>query len=168
MNTNWMIGGLVVVAVIVGGYFLAHRESATPEKASSAAEDKDSAVLENSVDMMKKGAMTKDEAMMGEHGTYEDYSADKLALATNGKVVLYFHATWCPICRSLDANISSNLNMIPAGVHILKVDYDTATALKQKYSVTYQHTFVQVDARGMMITKWGDSTSLAGIIAKIQ
>ena len=168
MNTNWIIGGLVVLAVFVGGYFLAHRENAVPEKASSAAEDKDSAMMETSGNAMQKGATTKGEAMMGEHGTYEDYAADKLALATNGKVVLYFHATWCPICRSLDANISSDLNMIPAGVHILKVDYDTATALRQKYGVTYQHTFVQVDARGVMITKWGDSTSLAGIIAKIQ
>ena len=168
MNTNWIIGGLVVVAVIVGGYFLAHRGNAAPAKTGTAAEDKEGAMMETSGDMMQKGTTTKGEATMGEHGTYEDYSADKIALAQDGKVVLYFHANWCPICRLLDTEVKVHLEEIPAGVHILKVDYDTATALKQKYGVTYQHTFVQIDASGRVIAKWGDSTSLAGLIAKVQ
>ena len=35
--------------------------------------------------------------------------------------------------------------------------------LKKKYEVTYQHTFVQVDAQGNMIKKWSGG-ALADII----
>jgi thiol-disulfide isomerase/thioredoxin len=101
-----------------------------------------------------------------EKGAYEAYAPEKLALAGKGKVVLYFHADWCPICRGLERDISANT--IPAGVHILKVDYGTATSLKQKYGVTYQHTFVQVDVNGTQITKWGDATTLAQVLARVK
>jgi thioredoxin 1 len=106
--------------------------------------------------------------MMEEKGTYATYAPEKLALANEGKVVLHFHADWCPICRTLEEEILANPAGIPSGVHLLKVDYDTATSLKRKYGVTYQHTFVQVDAQGNLIAKWGDSMKLAQVIGKIQ
>lgn len=120
------------------------------------------------------GSMIKDESMMDagegmmEKGSYEAYAPEKLALAEKGKIVLYFHADWCPICRGLEAEIQSNASAIPPGVHILKVDYDTATSLKQKYGVTYQHTFVQVNAEGMQLAKWGDATTLAQVLARVK
>jgi len=101
-------------------------------------------------------------------GTYENYQSSKLALAENGSVVLFFHASWCPTCRALESNINSNINSIPDGVHILKTNYDTETALKQKYAVTYQHTLVQVDSRGNLIKKWTGSPSLSSIVAEIK
>jgi hypothetical protein len=44
----------------------------------------------------------------------------------------------------------------------LKTDYDSNNELKKKYGVTYQHTFVQIDSNGNMITKWngGDIDTL--------
>jgi thiol-disulfide isomerase/thioredoxin len=123
-------------------------------------------------DMMQKNGddmMKKDEgAMMAKAGTYEAYSPEKLALAEKGKVVLFFRASWCPTCRSLDADIKAHLSAIPEGVTILDVDYDKSTALKQKYGVTMQHTLVQVDAQGTMITKWTGSPTLAGIVSNIK
>jgi len=47
---------------------------------------------------------------------------------------------------------------IPAGVTIVKVDYDTATDLKRRYGVTMQHTFVQVDGSGEAVKKWSGTT----------
>ena len=101
-------------------------------------------------------------------GTYEDYGASKLAAAREGKVVLFFKANWCPTCRGVDADINANVGSIPAGTHIFKIDYDTSDALKAKYGVTYQHTFVQVDADGNLLKKWSGSPTLAEIIRQIQ
>jgi thiol-disulfide isomerase/thioredoxin len=124
----------------------------------------------NEGDMMKKeeSAMMKKEesAMMEKSGSYTTYSGTSLAIAQKGRTVLFFHAGWCPTCRSADADIVKNQATIPAGVTILKTDYDTEVALKQKYGVTTQHTFVEVDSSGTMIQKWSGG-NFAGIVAKL-
>jgi thioredoxin 1 len=101
-------------------------------------------------------------------GTYGPYSPDMLTLADSGDVVLFFSAAWCPTCRGLDADINANLDAIPSGVAILKVDYDKSTALKQKYGVTYQHTLVQVGSDGSQIKKWSGSPTLSDLVSKVQ
>ena len=101
-------------------------------------------------------------------GSYEPYAPEKLALANEGAVVLFFKASWCPTCRTLDTDIRTNLGEIPKGVTILDVNYDTETALKQKYGVTYQHTLVQVDAHGDMIAKWSGSSTLDALVAQVR
>jgi hypothetical protein len=50
----------------------------------------------------------------------------------------------------------------------LKVDYESSTELKKKYGVTYQHTLVQVDAQGNMITKWSGGNTLESLLEKIK
>lgn len=84
-------------------------------------------------------------------GKYIDYSEDTLASA-NGTKVLFFHAPWCPQCRQLDSDIKDG--GIPQNTTILKVDYDSNQALRQKYGVTIQTTFVTVDENGNQIKKY--------------
>jgi thiol-disulfide isomerase/thioredoxin len=114
--------------------------------------------------MMKK----KEETMMKktEAGIYTDYTAAKLS--SNMKNVLFFKASWCPNCKTTDADINKNLGNIPGNVQILKVDYDNSADLKQKYGVTYQHTFVQVDASGNMLGKWSGSNTLSALVSNIK
>jgi thioredoxin 1 len=100
-------------------------------------------------------------------GSYEAYSADKIAQAADGTVVLFFHAAWCPSCRALNANIEANRSEIPSGVSILKADYDEETELRKKYGVTTQHTLVQVDKDGNLIKKWSGGSTLDSIISQI-
>lgn len=101
-------------------------------------------------------------------GIYEPYAPEKLSAANNGRtVLLFFHAPWCPICAALEKEIKTYPSRIPAGVTLLKVDYDSETALKQKYGVTYQHTIVAVDAQGNMLKKWGDVFTLAELKARL-
>ncbi len=100
-------------------------------------------------------------------GSYESYAPEKLAAAAQGKVILFFHAPWCPTCKAVNTDIGVNRVSIPAGVTILKVDYDSSTALKQKYGVTYQHTFVQVDAEGNMLKKWSGGLTLDDVLSNI-
>lgn len=101
-------------------------------------------------------------------GTYEEYSEDKLQKAEEGQVVLFFNAVWCPDCRATVRDLEANRDNIPEGLTILNVDYDKNTSLKQKYSVTYQHTFVQVDKNGNQIKKWGGSFTLDEIVNQTQ
>ncbi|MFZ2523509.1 MAG: thioredoxin family protein [Minisyncoccia bacterium] len=101
-------------------------------------------------------------------GSYEAYSAEKIANAETGDVVLFFHATWCPSCKALNGDIEKNVSTIPTGVTILKTDYDKEVALKKKYGVTYQHTLVQVDKDGNMIKKWSGGSKLENLLSQIQ
>ena len=78
-------------------------------------------------------------------GVYREYSDDAVADA-DGRVLLFFHASWCPQCRAIEDDILTQ--GVPAGVTILHVDYDTHQDLRQRYGVTLQTTFVEVDAAG--------------------
>ena len=134
--------------------------------------EEDTMMKEDDVQMMMKEddvqmMMKEDEAMMAK-GSYEAYSASKLAMAEKGDVVLFFKASWCPSCKALDADIKANVGSINEDLTILEVNYDTETALKQKYGVTTQHTLVQVDKDGTLITKWSGGNTLASLEAKVQ
>ncbi len=87
---------------------------------------------------------------------YVNYSETALTQATQngGRAILFFHANWCPTCRIANDDLLNNAADLPADVTVLKVDYDTQIALKTKYNITYQHTFVQVDATGNELAKW--------------
>jgi|SRR3989344_724575 len=89
-------------------------------------------------------------------GVYIDYSADALATAQaeGKKPVLFFWAAWCPFCKAANEEFNANSSRIPSNVVLLKTNYDTETQLKTRYGITYQHTFVQVDANGNQVTKW--------------
>lgn len=83
-------------------------------------------------------------------GAYVDYSDDAIAQA-DGRVLLFFHAPWCPQCRSVESDILAD--GVPTGVTIIKVDYDSRQDLRQRYGVTLQTTFVEVDAAGTELQK---------------
>lgn len=190
MNNAYIIAALAAVVLIGGGLYVSmmpsepamdamEKKDAMMEK-DGAMMEKDGAMMEKKDDTMMKedGAMMekKDDAMMEKapegammsSGSYEAYAPEKLAMANEGDVVLFFRASWCPTCKSVDADIKKNVSQIPKGVTILDVDYDTATDLKKKYGVTYQHTFVQVAADGTQIAKWSASPTLAALVGNIK
>lgn len=80
--------------------------------------------------------------------------------------ILFFAATWCPACQWADKNFLSET--IPDNINLLKVDYDTYTDLKEKYGVTMQHTYVQVDENWNEIKKWSWSTNVADLLTEIK
>jgi len=82
---------------------------------------------------------------------YSEFSSEKL-VNSSWNIVLFFHASWCPACKSADKNFASD--KVPENLTVLKVNYDDSSDLKQKYWVTSQHTFVQVDKNWNMIKKW--------------
>lgn len=147
---------------------------------------KDEVVIKNDIEssqvedkqMMKDESMMKDDKVMVEEEKiekdemmkdtkiwiYSDYSSEKLSNA-NWNIVLQFHANWCPSCVSLDKNLM--WSEIPENLTILKVDYDKESDLKEKYSITMQHTSVLVDSDWNMIKKWSGSKNVEDILSQI-
>lgn len=101
-----------------------------------------------------------------EAGKYVDYS-DKALAEAKGSKIIFFHASWCPQCRSLEADI--NKKGVPSGVTILKADYDSSQELRQKYGVTIQTTVVHVDDNGNLIKKYVayDDPTLDSVIKNV-
>lgn len=67
--------------------------------------------------------------------------------------VLFFHADWCPTCRTIESNINDELASFPAGTQILKVNFDKETKLKQDYEVFVQSTLIVLDSAGNVVKK---------------
>lgn len=76
-------------------------------------------------------------------GRYADYVDGNTMEYAYKKTILFFHASWCGDCQAFDKILREG--PIPAGVQILKVDYDSRQDLRQKYGVTKQSTFVELD-----------------------
>ena len=162
MNKN--IGIIIGIVVIVGIGFLALSGEKT-EKQNTVSGVQNEAMT-NEVET--SGQLNTQEAVKAGAGSYEAYSPEKIAMAETGDVVLFFHASWCPSCRALGTDIEKNVGAIPAGLTILKTDYDEETELKKKYSVTTQHTLVQVDNDGNLIKKWSGGSKLENLLSEVQ
>ena len=98
--------------------------------------------------------------------TYDQYQASKDKYA-DSKVVLFFNAKWCPACRAINEALTSDPGKIPAKTTVVSVDYDQHTDLRQRYGVTTQHTFVQIDTNGEKTRQWV-STSVDALLKELQ
>lgn len=110
-------------------------------------------------------ASSQPESTTKKYITLAEYDSNQKGYE-NVKKVYFFHASWCPICRSIDEAITSNTNAIPDGVTIIKTDFDSSIDLRKKYGVTYQYTFVQIDNNGNETAQWTAATlekALSGI-----
>ncbi len=184
MNTKVIVGVVALLVVAAGAYGYSSNKKEAMMMEQKAGEEKmmmEKKAMEEKTMMEQKkmdeekamqnkdGAMMekKDGAMMSK-GSYEAYSPEKLSWADQGKVVLFFKASWCPTCKALDGDIKSHLASIPEGIYILEVDYDNSAELKKKYGVTTQHTLVQVDAKGNLINKWSGGNTLETVVKNIK
>jgi len=98
-------------------------------------------------------------------GIYRDYSDDAVADTSYDTTVVFFYASWCPECRAFEQAIEAE--GVPDGVQILKTDYDTEHDLRERYGITIQTTFVEVDADGNEVSKWigyGEDKSVDAIL----
>lgn len=154
---------MVVVAVVLIVVAFAVFSSSNKEKQAVNTQNS----LNDGSNVKNEGAVNSNVANTNT-GSYEAYAPEKLAFAETGNVVLFFHASWCPSCRVLEKDIEENLSNIPNDLKLLKVDYDNSSELKKKYGVTTQHTLVQVDKDGNMISKWSGSPTLSSLISQIK
>ncbi|SRR3989339_195124 len=102
----------------------------------------------------KSTAMDKSDVTQVNSSRYINYSKTSFDQMYDKKRVYFFHANWCPTCKSANEEFIQNINKIPDDVVLFKTDYDTEKELKTQYGITYQHTFVFVDSQGKEIKKW--------------
>lgn len=159
MNKNIILGGVIVIAIIA----FVSLSGSYKEKQVVNTQDN----FNERINFQNEETLNSNAANVVV-GSYESYAPEKLAYTETGNAVLFFQASWCPTCRALDKDIKENLSNIPADLKILTVDYDNSQELKQKYGVTTQHTLVQVDKDGNMISKWSGSPTLLSLVAQIK
>jgi thioredoxin 1 len=103
-----------------------------------------------------EGAMTMmaDDSMsnIGGKVSFTDLDAAQ-TIAAKGPAVLFFYADWCPTCQIAMKNIDENSKKL-GDITVIVVNYDKARDLREKYLVTYQHTFVQIDENGGKLAIW--------------
>lgn len=152
MNKKLLTVALIIVMLIGGGFavlLLQKDETKQTSQPTTSSEASNPTESEGGSDA-------------ADPGTYVAY--DEVAVTeTPGTKLLFFHAPWCPQCRALEADILDK--GVPSGVTIFKTDYDTNQALRQKYGVTIQTTFVEVDEHGNLIGKFVayDEPTLASV-----
>ncbi len=96
---------------------------------------------------------------------YKDLVASE-KLAAMAPTVLFLAADWCPSCQADLKDINANGSRL-GSVNVVVVDYDKSTALKQKYGVTVQDSFVQIGAMGEKLATWNGG-GVDGILMNIQ
>jgi hypothetical protein len=145
----WIIGVVVVVGGLVAALVLS--PLATPPMA----EPEPSGQVGNET--------PTDEVTLAD-GRFVEYQQALVDDAGYNETILFFYAAWCPECRAFEQAINSG--EISDGVQVLRVNYDTESALKAQHQVTLQSTFVRVNAEGQQVSKWvgyGQDKSLGAI-----
>ncbi len=131
---------LAIVGMLVFGYIQAKNSANEQNKQS-----------QQNVKTSEPKDVAQTPPPQGQPGTYVEYN-DQIVANTKGTKILFFHAPWCPQCRSLESSIKST--DLPDGLTIIKVDYDSNQQLRQRYGVTLQTTLVKVDDTGNLIEKY--------------
>lgn len=142
---KYLLIALVLVAVIGGGWYYSNKA------ADSTTDNPQTTSTPTKQEAQPSGETASSDSESTQPGAYVDYSGTVIA-NTAGTKILFFHASWCPQCRALEADIKANT--IPTGVTIIKTDYDTNQTLRQKYGVTIQTSLVRVDDSGNLVEKY--------------
>lgn len=166
MNKVIIIIGIVILVLIGGGLYNANQKSEQAKMASekAAMEEKKATDEVNpyATKTQEQIAMEKQKAMTDKNinARYVPYSKAAYDESADKRRVLYFYATWCPSCKIANEDFTANPNKIPEDVIVIRINYNDPDTdqeekdLAKKYGITYQHTFVQVDAQGKELTKW--------------
>lgn len=162
---------IIIIILVIAGAWAVFGSDTEQDSADQAMQNKNanSEVAENKNTNVQMEKESDSDTTVDENAArYVEYSPETFKEASGSRRVLFFYANWCPICKPADEDFRDNADVIPADVVVIRVNYnDTATddaeeALAQTYGITYQHTFVQIDANGQQVTKWngGDTTEL--------
>lgn len=135
---------IAVIIVVIGAGVIYLLTSSEPEKAMETVTDQSTTT---STSPTTPPPVTDN----SKPGAYIDYTSSAIS-QTSGTKLLFFHAPWCPQCRDLEDSIKQD--GVPDSVTIIKVDYDSNQALRQKYGVTLQTTVVKIDDNGNLIDKF--------------
>lgn len=140
------------VALVLGTVFFVGQGCARPTEAPApipAVEQTDHVQIQN--------------AITADASTYEPYTAAAYEKATaEGKpILLNFYANWCPTCAAQEPRTTALFinHQVPPGIAAFRVNFndnetdDDERAIAKEFGVTYQHTYVYLDASGNESTR---------------
>ncbi len=160
MNKKLLVAIISILLLIGGGfaYLLTSSDAQeeldtmkSDETSAQQAEEPKSTEPEAAKESVAEPTATPTTTTQSQAGSYQAYTADAVSKSESTNL-LFFHASWCPQCRQLDADITAK--GAPNGVAIFKVDYDSNQTLRKKYGVTLQTTVVRIDASGNLVEKF--------------
>lgn len=93
------------------------------------------------------------------------YAAYEWIIPESGDTILFFHASWCPLCKAAKKNFSEQ--GIPAWLTLLELDFDTEDELKQKYAILTQNSYVYVSPDGTAIKRWIGGTTMEELLEQL-
>jgi thiol-disulfide isomerase/thioredoxin len=146
MKISTKIIGLAVIVLAGVGAYLIFKKPATRTTVKPVIQDKQTS--------------TNDETLNASDSSYIIFSTTALQQNSDKKRVLFFYANWCPTCRPADISFRENEDKIPDDLVLIRVNYKDSDTdqdednLAKQYGVTYQHTFVQINENGQVLTKW--------------
>ena len=147
MNKKHIIITSIIAAAVVGGVvaavLLLRPQTPTNESATQQGTSQKAPAQSQSGGATSKQPSGSAQPANPAVGRYADYVDGNTMEHAYRKTILFFHAAWCGDCQAFDKVLREV--PIPAGVQILKVDYDSRQDLRQKYGVTKQSTFVELD-----------------------
>lgn len=152
-----VVTGVSVVALAVIAYLIITQRSTSPVPP---------AVTEESVQENEEKTVISD-------SRYLEYSPTVLEQTQDGRRVLFFYASWCPTCIPAEKSFKDNASRIPLDTTVIRVNYNDQSTdaaekeLADKYFVTYQHTFIQIDKEGKEIKRW-NSGRIEELLDKLQ
>lgn len=162
MQTTSIVIGIIVLILGVG-YLATNQDYRAVDEVVTAESDSTEAATDRTSGNETVGDIHETDTV----GTYQEYDATAIAESEAEHILLFFHATWCPSCRALDADIVANADNIPPGVEIYKVDFDTATELKRQYGVTTQHSVLEISPTGEAESAISHGLTLSDVLATI-
>ncbi len=157
MKTLLFLPIILVVIASCSVWDYDNNNSVWVQNNTSGSMNKETYIIQNEIsDMDKKetdNTITKSKSEWELTSWYIDYDdiTVKNALASGQQVALFFHAPWCPTCRSMDKSLASS--SIPSNTLVVKVDYDTSDSLKRQYGITSQSTTVVLNSDGTARSK---------------
>lgn len=87
---------------------------------------------------------------------------DAQNLVRNGERVVYFFKTAsCASCKTAQKDLDTRLSTYSTPFVVVVVEYDKepGKTLKEKYGISSDHTWIQIDADGNVVTKWQGGTT---------
>lgn len=177
---------LIIFLILFAGYFLFfwnknnQNEIGLEEKNITNTEDlmineSDELMMENKSDVVMRDVngetitQIKSEyqgnILAGKNALYIEYNESDYnkALASEKVILLYFYASWCPICKAEQEEIHGAFNSLDTDkIVAFRVNYkdsdtdDSEIALAKEFGVAYQHTKVIIK-NGLRVGKYPDS-----------
>ena len=148
MNRKHIIITSIITAVVVGGvagavWLLRPQTPASESAAQQQGTSQKTPAQSQSGGSTPQQSSGSQQPVNPNAGRYADYVDGNTMEHAYRKTILFFHNPQCGECQAFDKVLREG--PIPAGVQILKVDYNSRQDLRQKYGVRMQSTFVELD-----------------------